>query len=459
MMHFLRVLNLSTVEDYEDWCQVNGFSRNIKKTAPQRAREYNFYKLMTAESKLKQHKIEGNKRYKIKQIYEKQIKHNEFEDSILFEISRGFKNTAFPELLYQVLLHLGEITDFLESECYVKGIIGLVNHRSKWIRPLEDWKPDTHNTGRQFSSLIRHLLAKYDVPIFMNIAWLSGKAKHQGWFIHMAEGKNIRKARGLPVELTKKMAHHFLKAPSGYTIEAALRRAQVLALGGHRDLVNAINETRLSSNFKENAFWLSVIQFFINNPMLDVAQVNPIIDYIWNQKYENRVEFIERGVAREIGPAQPNFCMAGRTVRTLLRQVDRWHQQLGRESRGGDLQWKKAEIRDFNFAEGNAKRSNMKVWTIRELLSSKELIAEGRAQNHCVASYAYSCYRGRTAIFTMNMRDHDAITKMITIEINLQTRQICQVRGKRNRLPTNKEMDVLKRWTEKESLQISNYLM
>lgn len=458
MMH-LRALNLRTIETYEDWCQTNGFSRNLKKTASQRRKELEFFKLKVSESKLKRHKKEKNRRYQIRQIYIKNIKHGDIEDDALFEISRGFRNCAYPKLLYKVLIHLEDITDFVYRDDYVKAIIGLVNHRNKWIRPLEEWKPNTHNTGRQFSSLVRHLFAKYDVPIFMDNAWLSGNARQQGWFIHISEGKNIRKARGLPIELTKKMAHYFLEAPPDYTIETAFRRAQVLALGGNRNLVKAINETRLNRCFKENDFWLSVFRFFVNNPMLDMAHVHPIVDYIWNQKYEDRVEFVERGVARDIGPAQPNFCMNGRTAETLLRQVDRWHQQLGRESRGGNLQWKKSDISNFNFTEGNAKRSNMKIWTIHELLSSKELIAEGRAQGHCVASYAHSCFRGKSAIYTMDMREHDGITKMVTIEVNLQTHQICQVRGKRNRLPTSKEMDVLKRWAEKESIQISNYLM
>ena len=117
--------------------------------------------------------------------------------------------------------------------------------------------------------------------------------------------------------------------------------------------------------------------------MLDVSHVNPIIDYIWHQKYENRRVFVERGVAREIEPAQPNFSMRGRTPETLLRQVEEWHGQLGREAKGKELEWTPSQIGEFHLLEGNEQMHNMKFWSIRELLSSDELIDEGQALQHC----------------------------------------------------------------------------
>ena len=39
------------------------------------------------------------------------------------------------------------------------------------------------------------------------------------------------------------------------------------------------------------------------------------------------------------------------------------------------------------------------LWTVRELTSSTELAEESRAMHHCVASYAYRCAQGSSAIF------------------------------------------------------------
>jgi len=457
MMH-VRALKLTTVEDYKHWCIKNGFSADIKKSVSQRQKEIEVFKLESAEQKLKKHKKESNLRFQIIKIYHNQYKNDYVDKEPLSEIAEGFRKSASPKLLYRTLLNLESKTNFLKDVRYVRGVIGLVNHFAKWIRPIEDWTPKTHNTERQFSSLVRHLVTKYDVPGFMDNAWYQGNVKQQRWFIHIGEGKNVRTARSLPIRLTKKMAYHFLQAPDSYTVQGALRWAQILALGGNRVIANAINGTKLVRNFKDEEFWLSVLRFFVSNPLLDVSHINPIVDYIWNQKYENRVEFVERGVAQEIGPAQPNFSMRGRTPESLLRQVDEWHRRLGRETRGGDLQWQKARIGDYKFVEGNAKRTNMRVWTIRELLSSKELIAEGRVQGHCVASYARSCFTGRSAIWAMDMKDSTGVSKMVTIEVNLQSKQVCQVRGKRNRLPRDREKDIIFRWAQKEGLTVAEHI-
>jgi hypothetical protein len=322
---------------------------------------------------------------------------------------------------------------------------------------MEQWAPRSHNADRQFSSLARHLWAVYDVPLFMDRAWLQGDAIQQAWFQHIGEGKNIRSADGLPIPLTKKMAHHFMGAPASYSIEAALRFGQVMALGGDHRLANALQETRLVREFRNDDFWLSVIRFFVRNPMLDLVHVQPIVDYLWNQRYEPRVVFIERGVAQELGPEQPNLSMHGRTVATLLRAVNEWHRRLGRKITGGPFQWRKSSVSDFKFIEGTEESHNMKVWRIRELLSSQELVTEGRRMRHCVASYANSCYRGLCSIWSMEVETEEGVAPLLTIEVNHQQNEICQVRGKHNRLSTEKERDVLRHWALQEGLNAGTY--
>ena len=254
------------------------------------------------------------------------------------------------------------------------------------------------------------------------------------------------------------MAHHFLSAPKQYTVDEALRWGQVHALGGAKRLVDALRGTHMISNFSNDDFWLNVIRFFIANSMLDVSHVQPIIDYIWNQKFENRQVFVERGIEEEIVPAQPNFSMRGRTPRTLLRQVNGWHRQLGRETRGGKFQWTRSDIGEFRFQKGSKQKFNTKFWYILELLSTDELINEGRAMHHCVISYAESCFNGKKSIWSMETEDEDGRMKVLTIEVLLAEKLISQVRGKRNRLPTLIEKNILMRWVRKEKLEIAEYV-
>jgi hypothetical protein len=53
--------------------------------------------------------------------------------------------------------------------------------------------------------------------------------------------------------------------------------------------------------------------------MPDPAQIAPMVEYIRHQKYEDRFVFHQPGVATNIGPAEPNFTMRGRTVDALMR--------------------------------------------------------------------------------------------------------------------------------------------
>lgn len=406
--------------------------------------------------------LRANKTRKIKtlinRIYRGELASDDLVTDVAREIFTGFEGAENRDQLLQVLQQMEGRSKLLKSTRHVKGLVALSKEREKWIKPLEEWQPDTHNPDRQFSSLARHLWACYDVPLFMDSAWFHNNRTQQEWFMHIGSGNNIRTAANLPVPLTKMMAHYFLEAPESYSINAAFRWAQVHGLGGNQNLADALLETRIVNDFRENDFWLSVLRFFIRNPMLDTVHVNPIIDYIWNRKYENRIVFVDAGVAEELGPEQPNFTMRGRSVDALLTAVEEWHKKLGREAKSGNLQWKKSPYEHFSFVEGSKQGRNMKVWRIRELLNGAELVSEGRAMQHCVASYARSCHNGTCAIWTMDAETEEGMEKLLTLEINNAEKQIRQVRGKRNRRPTEKEKEIIQRWATREGLGMASYI-
>lgn len=194
------------------------------------------------------------------------------------------------------------------------------------------------------------------------------------------------------------------------------------------------------------------------NPMLDVRHVNPIVDFIWNHKFANQRVFVERGVVEEIGPPQPNFSMRGRTPRKLLSQVNDWHRQLGKESKQESYEWEHSEIGDLVVKEQRMDNYTPRYWRIQELLSTDELIEEGRVMKHCVVTYSESCFTGKTSIWSMETEDEYGKNNVLTIEVLMAEKLIRQVRGKRNRLPTPKERSILKRWTRKEKLKIADYV-
>ncbi len=458
MQEHIQQLGISSVEAYKEWCRAHNFSQGLDKNPRQRQDELYVMTRTQATKMMAKKKKDSNLREILPKIYNQELRSEKLQNSVTRAISETFESSIAPKVLLKLLLHLEANSDLLKETTYVRGIAALANHHESWIRSVETWKVKKHNRDRQFSELARHLLAAYEVPLFMDCVWFDGNVTHQNWFKHIGTGQNIRTTPDIPILLTKKMAHYFLKAPRHYTIEEALRWGQVHALGGDRYLADALRGTQLTGTLSNDDFWLNVIRFFIANPMLDVSHVHPIIDYIWHQKYENRRVFVERGVAREIGPAQPNFSMRGRTPETLLRHVDEWHGELGRESKGRELEWHGSEIGEFHLLEGSETARNMKFWSIRELLSSDELIDEGQALRHCVSTYARSCHTGRSSIWSMEIEDENGRRKILTIEVAPREKIIRQVRGRRNRLPTPREKELLRRWADQEGLKLAGYI-
>ncbi len=455
--HFVQ-LGLFSIEEYKMWCREHNLSCGLNKSSRQLRDELdlittkNLVRLMTAEKKSR------NLKEIIPQIHNGELTADEIRNDIAREIAQVFQNNGQSDVLVNLMMHLEENSELFEDRSYIKAMHSISKYVDRWIRPIDTWRVKRHNRNRQFADLLRHLFAVYDIPLFMDSVWLTDNSSHHEWYIHIGSGQNIRSAPDLPVTLTKKMAHHFLSSPKHYTVEEAIRLGQVHALGGDKRLMEALRGTPLIPDFTNDEFWLSVIRFFIANPMLDLNQVNPMLDFIWNQKFENQQVFVERGVVEEIDPPQPNFTMKGRTVKTLLHQMNDWHRQLGKETREGEFQWKRSDIQQLYRTKGKKKKKDMKIWKIRELLSTQELRYESRKLNHCVSSYGKSCHAGKTSIWTLEKEENDELNKLLTIEVSLPDKVIRQVRGNRNRLPTLSEKHILTQWATKENLRMSGYV-
>ena len=74
-------------------------------------------------------------------------------------------------------------------------------------------------------------------------------------------------------------------------------------------------------------------------------------------------------------------------------------------------------------------------WTIHELTSKKELTLEGRAMNHCVASYVSNCRRGSKSVWSMQVDAEGHSARVLTIAMHNRSRNIVEVRGRFNAVP------------------------
>lgn len=484
LLNHISGLGLDSVESYRDWCAENGFSKRLNKHWKVRSRESYFASQEAANQRLRQKKLETRKPLAILEgICDGRVTETDVTQAHLKRFCAAIHNKQAPNherqvnraALKRLVTHLVSCrTKFLdktpvhagpgrqEGDTYLEAIALIASHSSSWLRTIEEWKPTTRNTQRQFASLLRHLFAKFDdLPLFFDKVWFThrGKAAAESrrWYLHVGRGKSIREC-DLPIPCTKKMAHHFMQAPADVTVSQAIRWGQVHALGGDERLTRAVFGSRLANAFDHDDFWSTVLGWFIANPMLDRAHCGPIIDYLYHQRFVPERVFIGPGQNEETAAPQPQLSMRGRTPETLLRQVNQWHGRLATSNTHQVRQWQPCGIREFEFTEGSEQGRNLKVWTVRELLGSKALVAEGRQMKHCVATYASSCVRGACSIWTMEVESFQSVTKALTLEVRNNSLTICQARGKANRLPTDKERGVLTRWAALAGLKIANYV-
>ena len=312
------------------------------------------------------------------------------------------------------------------------------------VRPLEKWKPpQTRKATPVINNLTRYLFAKYQLPHFLDKVWFDSNPVYLDWYIQMGQGMNIRKL-GIPLNYTKKMSHFFMKAPNNLSITQALRWGQVIGFGGDKRLANTIANGHLGTNMENDDFWTKVILFMKNQPMLDPAQINPLIDYIYHQKFHRERVAVGYGRYEMTFPPAPNFEIKGRTVTSLLRGMEAWHRTL-RTSRLYPTNefWKGSPVSDFTYVVGVG--SGQRKYQIVQLKSSGELVEEGRAMRHCVASYVYSCKRGACSIWSLRTSDGFKSKPLVTIEVNSRN-TIVQARRKFNARPSQKEQNIIRRW-------------
>jgi hypothetical protein len=481
----LQAIGFPTLEEYQAWCRQHGFSPTLNKSPDQRHHELRTRERVRGQQAL----TEARRRTRrpsetIQAIFSGELRADELKGSLfprLHALAAAAATTPpVHAALLRLLLHVEKRADLLHLDpaigvlgpqagnSYLEALAALARHEHTWLRPPEEWAPESRSRRRQFGSLARHLLARYPVPAFMDAAWFRGDspeaARQRGWFIHIGGGKNIRTA-DVPVGLTKMMAHEFLHAPDDSSIEAALRWGQIRGMGGDESLVRAVVGTRLGDTFEHEEFWQTVLQWFVNNPMLDTACVGPIVDYIHHQKLVPREIVADDGTVHRGDPSLPDFSMKGRTVGALLARVEEWHAHLARETRRPQDRWERSDIPEYHSLQVDRQSGNVMAWTIRELLTSRELRDEGKALNHCVASYARSCANGCTSVWSIRVEDIQQATPRPVMTVAIKSRSITQARGKANALPGSKKggprldqaLAILRQWARQEGIGFKQF--
>lgn len=343
---------------------------------------------------------------------------------------------------------------------YMSAIKKMARYSDFWIRDPESWVRNSHNRQRQFNSLANHLFCKYKVSPFMNSCWFNRNEKEISWYIEVGNGQNIRKCPDLPIPFTKKMAHILMNSPGNMTINEAMRRSQVLSLGGDSRISDALSGTLLHffHNRREEKFWETVIRWFIRHPMIEKDQFGPILDYINNRKFETQMNVYVEGVFFDrYDPPEPGFTIKDRDPTNLMEQVEKWHNNLNNENKTGfrTSKWDSCGIEGFRRVEG--KKESPTIWKIEEILTGNRLRSEGKTMRHCIYSYVTYCLSGRTAVYSLTKENSGGIENILTISVDVANKRVTEARGKMNRIASQNEKRILQLWMSRVGLSASKY--
>lgn len=331
----------------------------------------------------------------------------------------------------------------------VDALVNLSRFHAAHIRPASTFAGTASSWRLVVATLSHHILCKYQIPLFLTSCWYAADPladKKRTWFIEHARGRSFRSLH-LLMTMTRKMEHIFLASPEHLSVEHAMRRAELLALGASGHYVKAVLTTPMSSNFEQSDFWRTVWIFLIaNSHKIDPSQIAPLIDYITAARQEHSPD----GTA-EFGPPQPPFSLKGRTVESLFRLMQQWHRSLGIGN--ATLTWEKSPFRPLLVQEPRQTQSETsRSWHMMELTNSTQLRREGAALHHCVASYAYRCHRGASSIWSLRFKQAESTHHVLTVEIDPRNHSVVQARGKANRAASGKPLQLLQDWAAQERL-------
>ncbi len=442
-------LGFHSVLAYRLWCHRSGFDSGLEKDGEQRRLEREAARHRPQAPHLTEKRLQMHRRLAAGDANKEAIKGGLWSAYEAYKLLEGDDDAR--EALLKLFIHVDHYTDALSTKrifpqesnkSMAWGLSQLARYHQRWLRPLEDWRPDAANRGRMYRTLARHLLARYEVPLFMDTAWFESDPElaqqQQEWFIVVGQGGNIRRA-DTPIRLTKRMAHLFLQASKGNALMRNLRWAQVVGMGGDEALAQAVLRTRLGRKFDNDEFWSSVVLFLVNNAMMDPSWAGPVVDYVYQMKFAPRRVVREEGGVDEAPPPQPDFTMKGRSATKLLRQVEAWHGDLNRQHYVQFQTWQPSGVRPFELEDETEEIGKVR-WTVQELLSSWELAAEGTAMSHCAVSYSDQCADGQTSIWSIcaqreGVEDRENV---MTVAVDVAERTVTQARGRYNALPNQK---------------------
>lgn len=347
------------------------------------------------------------------------------------------------------------------------ALVAFARFAGDFVRSPESFVQGSASPRAALAELAAHLFARYPMPPPMTSAWLEGELGEERpehlWYVRLGRGESLR-ALDLPIATTRRAAHLFGSAPAHLGVFPALRWAEVRALGATEELAAAVIASRLGRVADREDVHRPLLELLVRENAAP-EHVGPIVDFVRGTKIEERDGFRPDGTYGRLPPPWPDLAIRGRTVASLLRLADAWHVELGRAV-VRSTSWAPSSIRPLRVEEtivhpsrepDEPARRETRIFTIEEIVTSHDLVREGRDMRHCVGSYVGECLAGRTTIWSLRVASSSApapARRLVTLEVDPKTRVLRQARRRLNARPGETERALVARWAERERITI-----
>lgn len=320
-------------------------------------------------------------------------------------------------------------------------------------RELSNWHiPRSCDPVRIFQSLVNHVYVRYPLPMplykaLVQAVAVENDARHPtvAWFFHVARGENLSRVDGLPFEFTKKAAHLFSQAPEHLSIFAAMRWAQVMAMGGSDR--HAIEFARALSRpydgFEQE--WSAVIRFVVRyQEEIAPVTISEIVQFVTCQRLEKREVSIS-GISEIVEPLYPSFDIREATVQSLQQRMATWD----KHTLAVMLAIQNKPFPPNRLQDVYQIPTPYGLVRIERLKTIAALIIEGTQMRHCVGTYGDLCQSGQSSIWSI-MLDQGK-RQLATLELNRHF-HIVQIQGKANSNAPDEAMQAVEKWARAEGL-------
>jgi hypothetical protein len=366
----------------------------------------------------------------------------------LWELSRERRSAKAQQHLHRLLRVVAlRLPRLLEAEPsyqqnYLTALSLLAEQHRSWVREPEGFRPEHRNLERGFGELARHLLAQYSLPAFLDNLFLRPRTQTPAeWFGYLGKGGSPVHLPELTIPLTRHMGHHFMHPPTGVSVLQALRYGQVRGLGGSERLAQAVFNTYLGThlgNRRQEVWRHTLFLWLAQQEEMDQDTLSMLLEYLESRQADDA-----------------SFMMARRSLAVLLREAENWRGWAPPKAIEPDRRFEPSGFPGGAWVLGEG--VDCAGWSVAEILDMPALRREGRAMQHCVATYAQQIVDGECAIWSLQRDGVQATKRAVTIQVDRANRSIVQVRGKGNRNPTRVEKAVIERWAAEASLKVDYY--